>query len=295
MLIAVGLMALLDVAQMRQTWWIHLTYLSNFLIADVKYWIPAGHFWSLSVEEQFYLLWFPLVVLAPKRLLLPTVLVFVAGAPLYRLLVPLGMNEFYNVLLPGQVDSLAWGALVAVAKDRPSLNWVYRLMGSARFLWAGLTLSVLVLNPFMGHALITWPISPALVSLTGASLVVHCVEARGSAFAWLATPVLVHIGVISYGIYVYHYFVPQVVFTHANDLHIWFGTSVWTKLLRTTFWIALTFLIAEMSWWLLERPMLQLKSAVKPTSNRVYPAPEETENVLPQETPQSSDRVTFTG
>jgi peptidoglycan/LPS O-acetylase OafA/YrhL len=263
MFVAVGLMYLLDVAQMRQSWWIHLFYLSNFQIADMKYWIPASHFWSLSVEEQFYLLWFPLVVLAPKRLLLPTILLFVAGAPLYRMMIPFGMNEFYNVLLPGQVDSLAWGALIAVVKDRPALRWFYRLLGNPRVLWASLTVTLLALNPFVGHAMIAWPISPALVSLTGASLVINCVEAQDRTFAWLAAPLLVHIGIISYGIYVYHYFIPQVIYTHANDLHVWLSPSVWTKLLRTAFWLALTFIAAEVSWWFLERPMLRLKSLVK--------------------------------
>ena len=262
MFAAVGILYILDVAQMRESWWVHLLYLSNFQIAQVGYWIPAGHFWSLSVEEQFYLLWFPLVVLAPKRWLVPAIVLFIAGAPLYRLMIPLGMSEFYNVLLPGQVDSLAWGALVAVARVQASLGWVYRLLGDRRVLWASLGITLFLLNPYVSVGLIAWPLTPAMVSFSGACLVVSCIEARDRSFAWLAHPLLMHIGVISYGIYVYHYFVPQVIFTHFNDLALWLDSSIWTKLLRTLIWTAATFAVAEISWHFMERRALKLKSLV---------------------------------
>jgi peptidoglycan/LPS O-acetylase OafA/YrhL len=262
MFVAVGILYILDVAQMRESWWVHLLYLSNFQIAHVQYWIPAGHFWSLSVEEQFYLLWFPLVVLAPKRWLVPAIVLFIAGAPLYRLMIPLGMSEYYNVLLPGQVDSLAWGALVAVARMQTPFGWIYRLLRDPRVLWATLATTLFLLNPFIEHGLTSWPLTPAAVSLSGACLVVNCIEARDRTFAWLANPLLMHIGAISYGIYVYHYFVPQVIFTHANDLAVWLGSSMWTKLLRTLIWVGITLLVAEISWRFMERPALRLKTLV---------------------------------
>lgn len=262
MLAAVGILYVLDVAQMRESWWVHLLYLSNFQIAQAGYWIPAGHFWSLSVEEQFYLLWFPLVVLAPKRWLVPVIVLFIVGAPLYRLMIPLGMNPFYDVLLPGQVDALAWGALVAVARVQPSLGWVYRLLGDRRVLWTCLGVTLVLLSPLVNSGIIGWPVTRAMVAISGACLVVSCIEGRDRTFAWFATPLLMHIGAISYGIYVYHYFVPQVIFTHFNDLALWLDSSVWTKLLRTLIWTVATFVVAEISWHFMERPALKLKSLV---------------------------------
>jgi len=262
MLAAIAILYILDVAQIRESWWIHLLYLSNIQIAHVQYWIPAGHFWTLSVEEQFYLLWFPLVVLAPKRWLVPAIILFIVGAPLYRLMIPFGMNEFYNVLLPGQVDSLAWGALVAVARVQASLRWVYRLLADRRVLWASLAISLFLLNPYLDQPHIGWPLTPAVVSFSGACLVLTCIEAKDRTFAWFANPLLMHIGAISYGIYVYHYFVPQVIFVHANDLAVWLDSSIWTKLLRTLIWTVITFIVAEISWRFMERPALRLKSVV---------------------------------
>jgi peptidoglycan/LPS O-acetylase OafA/YrhL len=47
----------LNIAQMRQAWWINALYLTNFQVAARGAWNGYSHFWTLSVEEQFYLLW----------------------------------------------------------------------------------------------------------------------------------------------------------------------------------------------------------------------------------------------
>src|ERR1700742_2364936 len=52
------LTALINVHPMRQTFFWHLSYLSNVYEAffrDAS--TPISHFWSLAVEEQFYLIW----------------------------------------------------------------------------------------------------------------------------------------------------------------------------------------------------------------------------------------------
>ncbi len=46
----------------------YLLYYTNILVADRNAWIgDFGHFWSLAVEEQFYLLFAPLVLLLPRK------------------------------------------------------------------------------------------------------------------------------------------------------------------------------------------------------------------------------------
>jgi peptidoglycan/LPS O-acetylase OafA/YrhL len=101
----------------RQGW--YWTYLVNLMTA----WIGSGAakfgtgpFWSLAVEEQFYLIW-PLVVsLLPRRRLVSLSLLLLAAAVALRTTWRIaGLNpEAMYLLTPARMDALAVGALLAV-------------------------------------------------------------------------------------------------------------------------------------------------------------------------------------
>src|SRR5258708_7747412 len=58
-------------------------YATNY-ITPFKSLEPAGHFWTLAVEEQFYLLWPFLMLLAPARYLLKIIVASIVFAVLFR-------------------------------------------------------------------------------------------------------------------------------------------------------------------------------------------------------------------
>ncbi len=274
LVVAVAVLALLDLADMRHSWWVHLLYLSNFQIAHVQYWIDAGHFWSLAVEEQFYLLWFPIVVLAPRKWLLPVIIAAIVVSPLYRTLIPLGMNEFKNVLLPGQIDSLAFGALVAYARVTPNLRWLDQLFASAWLLGLSIVATLVLSSPVGFSGYITWPLAPLCIALAAACMVRACTDPGKNWLAWMEHPILVRVGVISYGIYVYHYFVPQVMYAYAPPGLTEFLTSdTSTKMLRSFIWLVVTIVVAELSWRLLEKPALRLKTLSSPARGKSRAVP----------------------
>ena len=113
----------LDVKPETQGWlW---TYLGNVLFAREGGFQASpytAHFWSLAVEEQFYLAWPLLVWMLPRRRLALVCLGLVAGAFALRL----GIHRTtFNataayVLTPARMDALALGALVAVAAREPA-------------------------------------------------------------------------------------------------------------------------------------------------------------------------------
>ncbi|SCY95002.1 acyltransferase family protein [Paracoccus tibetensis] len=135
--LAIVLAAALGISGMRSDWWVHGLYLSNIQIAIQQQWSGAGHFWTLAVEEQFYLLWFPAVILAPRRWLLPICLACLIAAPLFRSLILLDASPFIDVLLPALYEHvpailhLTEGPLKLVR----SLLWVLISLALAELSW----------------------------------------------------------------------------------------------------------------------------------------------------------------
>jgi peptidoglycan/LPS O-acetylase OafA/YrhL len=105
----------LEHARREQAWlW---TYTSNFYIAAKASWALGyvSHFWSLAIEEHFYLAW-PLVVFALRRETLVKVCagIIVAGLGLRIALALGGMSELsISVLTYARVDTLCVGGLLA--------------------------------------------------------------------------------------------------------------------------------------------------------------------------------------
>jgi peptidoglycan/LPS O-acetylase OafA/YrhL len=126
---------LVGVPAAREAWPWLLTYTSNFYEAlqqrPVGYY---GHFWTLAVEEQFYLVWPWLVLFAPRRWLAAIILAAVLVAPLYRdLAVDVLKEDGWGTLPFGCLDTLGVGALLAIAfRDARSPQAVYASAGAPR-------------------------------------------------------------------------------------------------------------------------------------------------------------------
>jgi peptidoglycan/LPS O-acetylase OafA/YrhL len=120
----------------EKCWW-YLLYLQNI---GMTFWPGAvggpGHFWSLGVEEHFYLLW-PILILLCKERSLPRVLVgmIIGGIACRVLLLALGFDVFTFSLC--RMDALSAGALLAVVVRRPELareahrmcRWILLILG----------------------------------------------------------------------------------------------------------------------------------------------------------------------
>jgi peptidoglycan/LPS O-acetylase OafA/YrhL len=248
------------------------TFWTNYWVGYGERWFghgwtfpPAGYlvFWSLCVEEHFYLLW-PLLLLLVRSPRARAGMAISVGAALLLLrclVVAEGWDQLAAVHYAShyRMDSILWGGTAAILSDRLRLpaRW-HRLLiavGSAIILTLVLTdtMSVVPLGRPMGFA-----VGYSILSLT-ASLVLLDLVARPR--SWMARllefPMLVRLGKVSYGMYLLH--LPMI------DLGLiaMFATRRLPTALNLALALSLFVVVAYGAAWLLyhvvERPFLLLK------------------------------------
>jgi peptidoglycan/LPS O-acetylase OafA/YrhL len=132
-------LAALNADEIRDSLLWHLGYLSNVrFVMDGYFQLWVAHFWTLSVEEQFYLIWPAIILLIPRICLVPAIIFGIFVGPLYRLI-----SQIYGfpglaceVLLPASFDTLAVGALLAILLHRRT-TLILSLKTWAMIAWAG--------------------------------------------------------------------------------------------------------------------------------------------------------------
>jgi peptidoglycan/LPS O-acetylase OafA/YrhL len=249
------------IASMRQEWWIHALYLTNFLVAWRHDWGPVGHFWSLAVEEQFYIGWFIVVMLLPKRFLLSAILLGLVGSIAYRTItIVLGFDFYSRVLLPGVADFLLFGALLAYLQVyRPNR---YSLLANALtkpMIFIALAAGSFAAVFIAAANLVVQSAFPSVWMLFfGAVIVAATNEHASRSSAWLAWGPLVHLGRISYGVYVYHLIVLLTLELFVPSTRDLMQTNLWPIVFFAN--LALTFLVAELSWRFMEQPLRRYRT-----------------------------------
>ena len=238
--------------------------------------LRLGHFWSLCVEEQFYLLW-PMVVFSLKRretlrnLCLASVPVLLLARIACTFLIPqeyLSADLLYR-FTPLRADALLIGGFAALAIRGPEAALVHRLarivlLASAAgfILWElayqRLGSTHLFYHPYAGDPYMT-TIGYTFLDLASAALVLHLLSLDHLLARLLNLAPLRYLGEISYGFYVFH-----DIFHGLYD-HLFrslfgdrpkLGGQVGVPLLA----FAGTLLLATLSFRFFERPFLLLKS-----------------------------------
>lgn len=224
----------------------HIAYLSDWSGRTMGL---SSHFWSLCVEEQFYLAW-PLALVALRRawairVLLVSLAVSYLGAAL--------IGNPYSARAAGSFAFIGTGCLLAL-RDRGSVSnrLLLALAGVVAAAWA----SVIVLERLGKQpAQPLEALSQYWQAVAFGALVVG--SARGFHGIWgslFSLRPLRYIGKISYGIYIFHLFVPSVV------RHL--GGAIIDRLdagLRAALAACVTFALAALSWRIFESRLLKLK------------------------------------
>ena len=238
-------------------WW-YATYVSNFLFIKIQYYpSTTAHLWSLAAEAQFYLLW-PFVVLLIRRqyLFVPIGLLILVG-PLFRFLAiyqSYGLIEFYTHTL-SSLDSLGWGALLA---------WLHHCQNETKWLVRTGSISLIffpVISALFTDGTYFYVLDNVVLSLAFVWLIAGTVqEFQGVVGRILNSGPLLYIGKISYGIYLYHLFVPWMLYEIAGQ------TLPAHETLNSLLFMSATIVLASLSWHILEKPIHDLKRYIPRSS-----------------------------
>jgi peptidoglycan/LPS O-acetylase OafA/YrhL len=226
-----------------------------------------GHFWSLAVEEQFYLVWPLIIWLLPEGWVLCLCTTGLAIALPLRFYMVHRYAESLGamVLTTSRMDGLLVGVVLAILLRRGQipLRWIYLCLGVG-------TAIIGYIAIFHHRELIATYFYMPTLGITGFSLLSggflalsqhrivwlrRILDAR-----WLGT-----VGKYSYGMYIYH--VPiYLILEHILETHfgVVFPLPLGWALLYIAFLIAATFLVAKVSYDLVESKILALKIYFRP-------------------------------
>jgi len=119
---ALLLAALMHVPPVRESFWWHVSYLSNFYLSQ-EGWKPyVMHLWYLAAQEQFLVFWAPTILFVPRRYLSTVVILTILCGPLSRLwMADLDKVTFY-VMPFGYLEVLGLGSLLALSANSPRMQ-----------------------------------------------------------------------------------------------------------------------------------------------------------------------------
>jgi peptidoglycan/LPS O-acetylase OafA/YrhL len=230
--------------------------------------LKLGHFWSLAVEEHFYLVWPAVVLVLSRTRLIRLCLILFASALAVRLAINLTGAQPPIVsywLTFCRVDSLAMGALLAAA-GRGDLG-IAPLLQTAHIAAISSTTAVIAFLIFRGGELS--PIDPVirtlgysvLAVLFAAVLLLAIAPPAGDKAGLLpricTQPFLIFFGKYSYGLYIFHFLIMERVERLGNALAG--GSFALSIALRIVIGVSLSLGVAMLSWHLMEKQLLKLK------------------------------------
>lgn len=229
---------------------------------------PTLHFWSLAVEEQFYLIWPLLIYFFPKQLLswlCGTIILLAVAIRSWLLLtnsVTLSSMDdvYYNTFC--RMDALATGALIALwMRSELMLPWLLRASRSA-LIFSGVSLSIIfaIQGDFDCYNLPLQYIGFSLLAIFfGALLVLVVAQPQDSLLVRVLTwSPLKRLGTISYGFYVYHFLVIGMLKDSLRQYS--FNSQILNHLVAVLLYGVVTLIVSLLSWYCLERPILSLKT-----------------------------------
>ncbi|MFI5456616.1 MAG: acyltransferase family protein [Isosphaerales bacterium] len=277
----IGILIVLSPFLARRFFWSGLPYVLTYTQGLPRLWsgtasrfsMYLAHAWSLAIEEQFYLLWPALVLVAGRRRLPLLALACAGGSVLAR-----SRGIWFDGLF-AQADGLALGGWLAAHRlaelrpARPPRGFRFASPVTAVPALGGLLILITIaarvgLGPNDG--LRTYPgLAVLAFNLLWLGLIdLVLTHAGRPAIKLLRLRPLRHLGRISYGLYLYHYPILLIALDLARGLG-YSGNLLGLRLLA----VLVSVPVAGVSWRFIERPLLERSGYSKITPFRVDRSP----------------------
>ncbi|MBC7950118.1 MAG: acyltransferase [Chitinophagaceae bacterium] len=248
--------------------WLHLQNWLYIFHEKPSDYLLLNHFWSLSVEEQFYLVW-PFVVLAVRstrrlgQIAMGVLLCCIAGRLASWMIIGNGYINFYFQYMT-RVDGLCVGSLIAIWRFTEAGVARKKLLRTASILLGThLVVAILAKTIFKGFPHFQFFGYSSVAILFGIAIYFSIeIRTKWSRF-FLENAVLRYLGRISYGIYVYHW--PVLILAKLYFLKPMIGRGYSpdsSYLILSVAALALTLLLSVLSYHFFEKRILSLKHVI---------------------------------
>ena len=242
--------------------WPYLGFLQNFFMVKLNSFGPnwIGVTWTLSIEEQFYVLIPWLVLFAPRWMISIVAIAGILLAPLLRLI---AVDVFHTtplttfVLTPFRADTLSTGVLLAwISRNHEAQEFLVKRRRAvlAMFFISSVAVAVVVVEG--------WQVLQPRTTIFGFSIFaifygfLVLLVSRSNVVSRIPGSSILHwVGVRCYFAYLFHQ--PIIGLLHGALLHTMVQNTTPQGVLVTLLAVAVTMLLADLSWRFIERPMIR--------------------------------------
>ncbi len=239
----------------------YLTFLNNFDF--IKQGLPdasiLGVLWSVAIEEQFYLLWPLILFIFPvKQYWIPFSIIIISSITFRGVTNSDLLNEHHTLSCIGDMAIGAFGAWL-IKKDnirekfknlKVYYIWIIYLLFAIVFLYR----KELFFNTYFLRV-----IERPIIAVIIISIILEQNFSLNSFYKMKSFKTISKLGIITYGLYCLHFIGILITLTLMNKLGI--NNKLWhIVILETILSLAITILIAKLSYKYLETPFLKLKN-----------------------------------